>query len=87
MTIVTVNPQGQIIVDEDVVKQLGVKPGDKLELSVLPGGKAEIGAPEKTLTFRDVKGMLHEAANGKVLTIEEINEVIEDAWVRAGMGE
>ncbi len=87
MTIVTVNPQGQIIVDEDVVKQLGVKPGDRVELHVLPGGKAEIGTSEKTLTFRDVKGMLHEAANGKVLTIEEINEVIEDAWARAGMAE
>lgn len=39
MTIVTVNPQGQIIVDEDVVKQLGVKPGDRVELNVLSGGR------------------------------------------------
>ena len=39
MTILTVNPQGQIIVDEDVVKQLGVKPGDRVELSVLPAAR------------------------------------------------
>lgn len=87
MTILTVNPQGQIIVGEDVVKQLGVKPGDRVELSVLPGGKAEISAAVKTLTFRDVKGMLHEATNGKVLTIEEINEVIEESWAQAGTSE
>jgi len=87
MTIVTVNPQGQIIVDEDVVKQLGVKPGDRVELSVLPGGKAEIGVPEKTLTFRDVKDFLRGKANGRRLTIDEINEAIEEAGAKAGLGE
>lgn len=87
MTIVTVNPQGQIIVDEDVVKQLGVKPGDRVELNVLSGGKADIGAPKKTLTFRDVKGFLEGKTNGRRLTIDEINEAIEEAGAKAGLGE
>lgn len=87
MTILTVNPQGQIIVGEDVVKQLGVKPGDRVELSVLPGGKAEIAAATKTLTFRDLQGFLKGKTNGKRLTIEEINTAIEEAGARAGMGE
>ncbi|HWU64181.1 MAG TPA: transcriptional regulator [Ensifer sp.] len=87
MTILTVNPQGQIIVGEDVVKQLGVKPGDRVELSVLPGGKAEIAAAPKTLTFRDLQGFLKGKTNGKRLTIDEINTAIEEAGARAGMGE
>ncbi|MCD2172581.1 AbrB/MazE/SpoVT family DNA-binding domain-containing protein [Rhizobium sp. C4] len=88
MTILTVNPQGQIIVDEDVVKHLGAKPGDRVELNLLPGGRAEIAAAgERKLTFRDVEGMLHDSAQGKVFTIEEIDEAIADSWARAGIGE
>ena len=87
MTILTVNPQGQIIVDEDVVKQLGVKPGDRVELSVLPGGKAEISAAVKTLTFRDLQGFMRSKTNGVILTIDEINEAIAEGWAAAGRGE
>ena len=71
--------RGQVTFRKEVLQHLGIKPGDKLELELLPGHKAAIQAPRRTGTIDDFIGCL--AGDTKVVaTIEEINQAIEDGW-------
>jgi AbrB family looped-hinge helix DNA binding protein len=79
MTTLTVTERGQITIRKDVLKHLGIKPGDKIELDLLPGGKAVLKAPQRTGTIGDFIGLLAGKTN-KVATIEEIKEATEKAW-------
>jgi len=76
MTFLTVTSKGQVTLRKEVLEHLGVKPGDKVAVGLLPDGKAE-------LTRAGSKGGL-EAFFGRLKkpgerphSIEEINEVIE----------
>lgn len=50
-----VDPDGQAVIGKDVVESLGARPGDRLELRVVGGGRAELKR-EKPLTFADLAG-------------------------------
>jgi len=39
MSTVTVSARGQVTFRKEVLQHLGIKPGDKIELQLLPGGK------------------------------------------------
>jgi AbrB family looped-hinge helix DNA binding protein len=79
MATLKVTAKGQVTLKKDVLKHLGVKPGDKVVLDLLPGGKASIGPERKRHTVEDLFGMLYDP-NGPKLTIEEIKEATEEAW-------
>ena len=79
MTILTVTERGQVTLRKEVLNHLGLKPGDKIELDLLPGGKAVLKAPQRTGTIDDFAGIL--AGKTKIVaTIEEIKEATEKAW-------
>lgn len=84
MTTLTVTAKGQVTIRRDILNHLGVRPGDQIELDLLPGGKAELSAAKPKGSFRDIQGFLKGKAHGAVLTIEEINEAIAEAWSEAG---
>ncbi len=44
MTTLTVTARGQVTFRKDVLEHLGVKPGDKIHLDLLPHGRAELTA-------------------------------------------
>ncbi len=53
MTILTVTARGQVTLRKDVLKHLGVQPGGKIHLDLLPDGRAELTAePQKALVPR-----------------------------------
>lgn len=79
MTKLTITAKGQVTLKKDVLAHLGVSPGDKVEVLLLPDGKVEIAAPARKGKISDVFGMLHDP-NGPKLTIEEIKKATEDAW-------
>jgi AbrB family looped-hinge helix DNA binding protein len=87
MTILTVTARGQITVRKEVLQHLGIKPGDKVELNLLPDGKAVLAGAKPKKSFRDVEGMLKGKTNGKALSIEELNDAIAEAGTAAGRGE
>ena len=64
---------------KEVLNHLGLKPGDKFELDLLPGGKAVLKAPKRTGTIDDFAGILAGKTN-IVATIEDIKEATEKAW-------
>lgn len=82
MTRLTLTSKGQVTIRKEVLSHLGVKPGDKVEVDLQPDGSAILRAAPKG-DIRDVFGMLQQA-DGKSLTIEEINDVIADGWAEVG---
>lgn len=86
MTQLTVTVRGQVTFRKDVLQHLGIRPGEKIELNLLPDGRAELRAARPKGSFRNLHGFLIGKTNGRVLTIEEINEAITDAGAKAGAG-
>ncbi|MER8864321.1 AbrB/MazE/SpoVT family DNA-binding domain-containing protein [Mesorhizobium sp. M0751] len=86
MTTLTVTTRGQVTFRKDVLQHLGIKPGEKIELDLLPGGRAELKAARARGSFRDLHAFLRGKTNRRVLSIEEINEAISEAGAAAGSG-
>lgn len=91
MTTLTVTSKGQVTLRKEVLRHLGIKPGDKIHVDMLPGGIASIkstGAkqiePKQTGSIENVFGMLA-SEDGPRLTLDEIKKAIEDGW--AGVNE
>jgi len=80
----TVTSRGQVTFRKEVLQHLGVKPGERITLELLPGGKAALKAAAPTGSIRDFFGCLAGKTDVK-LTIEEINEAIGEAAAEAGM--
>jgi AbrB family looped-hinge helix DNA binding protein len=79
MSTLKVTAKGQVTLRKDVLKHLGVSPGDQVAVDVLPGGRIEVRAAKRTGKFSDLVGMLHREG-GPILTIDEINESIAAGW-------
>lgn len=86
MAELTVTARGQVTFRKEVLRHLGLKPGDKVEVDLLPDGKATLSAARPKGTFEDVANLLKGRTNGCVLTIDELDEAIAEAGMRAGMG-
>ena len=75
----SVTERGQVTIRKDVLKHLGVKPGEKIELELLPNGRAQLSAARPKGRIQDFFGCL--AGKSEVtLTIDEIKEATERAW-------
>ena len=75
----TVTTKGQVTLRKEVLRHLGVKPGEKVEVDLLPDGQAKLRAARKTGSIEGTFGSLYRPGT-KALTIEEINEVIRKGW-------
>ena len=72
-------------VSQRSVEHLGIKPGEKIEHSLLPQGRAELKAARRMASIESIFGFLKGKGNGKVATVEEINETMAKAGAKAGM--
>lgn len=79
MTRLTVTAKGQVTLKKEVLQHLGIKPGDKIELDLLPDGRGLIKSARPTATIKDFIGLLA-GRTKKVATIEEINEATAQGW-------
>jgi bifunctional DNA-binding transcriptional regulator/antitoxin component of YhaV-PrlF toxin-antitoxin module len=84
MTTLTVTARGQVTFRKDVLKHLGIQPGDKIELNLLPDGRAELKADRAKGDWHEIAGMLKGKTNGARLSIEELNDAIAEAGAAAG---
>lgn len=83
MTLLAVTARGQVTFRKEVLQHLGIKPGEKIELHLLPDGRAELKAAQPKGSFREVRGILRGKTTGVRLSIDEINQAIADAGIRA----
>jgi bifunctional DNA-binding transcriptional regulator/antitoxin component of YhaV-PrlF toxin-antitoxin module len=86
MTTLTVTARGQVTFKKDVLKHLGIQPGDKIHLDLLPDGRAELKAERPQGSWRDLRILLKGKTNGARLSIDKINEAIAEAGATAGVG-
>jgi AbrB family looped-hinge helix DNA binding protein len=79
MSIVTVTARGQVTFRKEVLQHLGIKPGDRIELQLLPGGKGVIQAARPAGSIDGFVGLLA-GRKSKVATLEEMDEAVAAAW-------
>ena len=79
MATLTVTAKGQVTFRKDVLQHLGIKPGEKIELDLLPGGRGLLKAARPGGRIDSFIGLLA-GRTKKVATIEEINEATARGW-------
>jgi bifunctional DNA-binding transcriptional regulator/antitoxin component of YhaV-PrlF toxin-antitoxin module len=86
MSTLTVTARGQVTFRKDVLQHLGIKPGERIELDLMPDGRAVLKAVQQKASIRTLHGFLKGKTNGKILTIEEMDDAIAEAGAVAGAG-
>ncbi|MDE1895245.1 MAG: AbrB/MazE/SpoVT family DNA-binding domain-containing protein [Pseudomonadota bacterium] len=81
MTTLTVTARGQVTFRKEVLQHLGIKPGEKIELDLLPDGRAALRAARPTGSMAGFVGLLA-GKTAKVASLEEINEAAASGWAR-----
>ncbi|MDR2213852.1 MAG: AbrB/MazE/SpoVT family DNA-binding domain-containing protein [Pseudomonadales bacterium] len=79
MRTLTVTPRGQVTFPKDILRHLGVKPGEKIKLNLLSDGRVELRSARVPGSFAALRGILKDKTNGACLSIEEISDAIADA--------
>lgn len=75
----TVTARGQVTFRREVLRHLGIKPGEKIELELLPNGRGVVRAARPAGTIDGFLGVLANRTK-KVATIAEINEAAAEGW-------
>jgi bifunctional DNA-binding transcriptional regulator/antitoxin component of YhaV-PrlF toxin-antitoxin module len=78
MAIVTTTSRGQVTLRKEILQHVGIKPGEKLEIELLPGGEFRGRAVRKKGKISDFAGCL-KGKSAVTLTIDQMNEAIADA--------
>jgi len=71
MSTLTVTARGQVTFKKDVLQHLGIRPGDKIELNLLPDGRGVLQAARPRKTIDGFVGLLADRTT-KVASLEEI---------------
>ena len=81
MTMLTITAKGQLTLKEELLRHLGVAPGDKIEIDKLPNGRSVVRAAARDGKITDFIGCLSRN-KGRVLTIEEIEDITAREWAK-----
>ena len=81
MTTLTITAKGQVTLKQDLLKHLGVGPGERVEADKLSDGRIVVKAAVQDGTITDFIGSLSQRVRRK-LTIEEMNKVTAQGWTR-----
>ena len=79
MKTLTVTSRGQVTFRKEILRHLGIEPGERLELELLPGARGVLKAARRTKKIDSFLGFLA-GRTKKTATIEEINEAAEAGW-------
>jgi bifunctional DNA-binding transcriptional regulator/antitoxin component of YhaV-PrlF toxin-antitoxin module len=79
MFTLTVTSRGQVTFKKQVLQHLGLKPGDRIQLELLPDGRGLVKAARATGAIDDVIGALA-GRSKKAATLEELKQAAEDGW-------
>ena len=79
MTTLTVTARGQVTLRKHVLQHLGIRPGEKIELDLLPDGRGMLKAARLRGTIDDFVGLLA-GRTKKIATLEEMNTATAEGW-------
>ena len=84
MPILKVTAKGQVTLKREVLAHMGIHPGDRIEIDLLPGGKGIVRAAKSTETLQDWYGCLRNKT-GVRASLDDIDKAIADAWAGGGL--
>jgi bifunctional DNA-binding transcriptional regulator/antitoxin component of YhaV-PrlF toxin-antitoxin module len=79
MSTLTITGKGQVTLRKDLLRHLGVQPGEKIAVEKLPDGRIEVRAARPSGKISDFFGSLKRDGQ-PTFTIEEINEAASRGW-------
>lgn len=79
MATLTVTARGQVTFRKDVLQHLGIRPGEKIELDLLPDGRGMLRAAQPAGTIDGFIGLLA-GRTRKVATLKEIDAATVQGW-------
>jgi AbrB family looped-hinge helix DNA binding protein len=79
MSTLIVTAKGQVTLPRDILKHLGINPGDKITVNKFPGGRIEVKAARPTGKISDAFGFL-KRKEGPSLAVEEMNKIAARSW-------
>jgi AbrB family looped-hinge helix DNA binding protein len=81
MTIeLTVTAKGQVTLRKSVLEHLGVKPGDRLSVSMRGDGRVELQPVVRKADISALRGILHRPGAAPI-SLEEMQDAIEEGAV------
>ena len=81
MTTLTITAKGQVTLKQDLLKHLGVSPGERVEADKLPDGRIVVRAAVREGSIADFIGSLSQRG-GRKLTIDAMNEITTQGWAK-----
>lgn len=79
MGALTITAKGQITLRQELLRHLGVAPGDRIELITLPGGRIELRASRPGGSIDRFIGKLA-GHSSRSVSLEEIQEAAAAGW-------
>jgi AbrB family looped-hinge helix DNA binding protein len=79
MPTLTITAKGQVTLRKDLLKHLGVQPGEKIIVDKLPDGRIEVKAARPTGQISDVFNFL-KREDGPSLSVDDINRIAAEGW-------
>ncbi len=79
MTTLTITAKGQVTLKRDLLKHLGVGPGERVEADKLPDGRLVVRAAVQDGDISDFIGSLSQPGRRK-LTLDEMNKITAQGW-------
>ena len=79
MKTLTITSRGQVTLRKEILQHLGIQPGEKIELELLPGGRGVLKASRPLKKINGFLGLLA-GRTKKTATIDQINEAVEEGW-------
>lgn len=72
----TVTAKGQVTLRKSVLEHLGVKPGEKVSVSLLPSGRVALEPAASGQDIRQFRGALNRRGR-RAISVEEMQKAIE----------
>lgn len=84
MTTLTVTAKGQVTLRKEVLRHLGIGPGDKIDVDLRSDGTlvARAAAPPRTGSIEDFFGFFG-PWEGPPISLEDLKEAAADGWASA----
>jgi AbrB family looped-hinge helix DNA binding protein len=79
MSTLTVTAKGQVTLRKDLLKHLGVQPGEMIAIDKLPDGRIEVRAARPSGKISDVFDFLKKPRR-RSLSIEDMNRIAARGW-------
>lgn len=75
----TVTSKGQVTLRKELLAHLGIQPGQRVDVEVLPGGRLELHAEQTTGSINGFIGLLA-GRSARRASLEEMNEAAASGW-------